>query len=115
MTHGTRTWLPAAVAVVMLAAAAAAAQQQQATGTVTGSVRRANGPVASARVVIDSGSDSKYTASAATDRDGRFTIANAPVGAIGVKVYDAQGKVIAQGSGTLTRAGETLTLALQAP
>ena len=30
-------------------------------------------------------------------------------------VYDAKNKVIAQASGTLTRAGETLTLALQAP
>jgi hypothetical protein len=113
MTNGIRTCLSAAVAVVVLAAAGAA--QQQATGTVTGSVRRANGPVASARVVIDSGSDSKYTASAATDGDGRFTIANAPVGAISVKVYDSKNKVIAQARGTLTRAGETLTLALQAP
>ena len=95
--------------------AAAAAQQPPATGTVTGSVRRASGPVASARVVIDSGSDSKYTATAATDRDGRFTIAHAPVGSIGVKVYDANNKVIVQAKGTLTGAGETLTLVLQAP
>jgi carboxypeptidase family protein len=114
MTHGIRRGLSAAVVAMAVVAAAPSAQERN-TGTVAGSVRRASGPVESARVVVDSGSDSKYSASAATDRNGRFTIANAPLGAIRVKVYDAQNKIIAQGSGTLTQAGETLTLMLQAP
>ena len=106
-------WKLAAVAVAMAAATASA--QQAETGTVAGSVRRAGGPVASARVVIDSGRDSTYTASTTTDGNGRFTVANAPVGPIGVKVYNAQDQVIVRAQGTLSRAGETLTLALQAP
>jgi hypothetical protein len=114
MTHGIRGRLSAAAVVLVVLAAAPAAQERD-TGTVTGSVRRASGPVESARVVVDSGSDSKYSGSAATDRNGRFTIANAPLGAIRVKVYDAQNKIIAQANGTLTRAGETLSLMLQAP
>jgi hypothetical protein len=103
----------AAAAVILTTATAA--QPQPETGTVTGSVRRASGPVASARVEVDSGSDSKYGASTTTDRDGRFTITTAPVGAIGVKVYDAKEQVIAQGRGVLRRAGDTINLALQAP
>ncbi len=107
-------WIRIAAAGAVLVAAASA-QQAAATGTVAGSVRRAGSPVASARVVIDSGSDSTYTASTTTDRDGRFTVANAPVGSIGVKVYNAQDQVIVRAQGRLSRAGETLTLALQAP
>lgn len=103
------------VAAAGAALAAAAPAPQAETGTVAGSVRRASGPVAAVRVVIDSGADSKYTASATTDRDGRFTIASAPVGAISVKVYDAREQVIAQARGTLSRAGETLTLVLHVP
>src|SRR4051794_939112 len=114
MTDGIRRGL-AAAAVALAVWAAAPAAQERGTGTVTGSVRRASGPVESARVVVDSGSDSKYSGSATTDRNGRFTIADAPIGVIGVKVYDTQNKMIAQASGTLAQAGETLTLTLQAP
>ena len=114
MTNGILRWLFIAAAGVGLAAAAPAPQSTE-TGTVTGSVDRAGSPVASVRVVINSGSDSTYTASTTTDRDGHFTIANAPVGAIGVKVYDARDHVIAQARGTLSRAGETLTLVLHVP
>src|SRR5262249_24507658 len=106
-------WLVVVVAGAALSGAPAAGQQKE-TGTVSGVVARASGPVASVRVVVNSGSDSKYTASATTDRDGRFTIAGAPAGPIGVKVYDAGNPVVAQARGTVTR-GETLTLTIQAP
>jgi Carboxypeptidase regulatory-like domain len=113
MTNLTLKWLVVAAAGLVLAAAVSA--QQKETGTVTGTVRRPGGPVASARVVIDSGSDSKYTGSATTDRNGHFTIADAPVGPIGVKVYDASDHILAQARGTLSRGGETITLTIQAP
>ena len=107
-------WKLVAVALAMVASTASA-QQAAETGTVAGSVRRAGSPVTSARVVIDSGSDSTYTASTTTDRNGRFTVANAPVGPIGVNVYNAQDQVIVRARGTLSRGGETLTLDLRAP
>jgi hypothetical protein len=107
------------VVSVLLAAglllAVALLQAQQATGTVHGVVRRGGTPVASARVVVDSGSDSKYGASTTTDADGRFTVSDAPVGAVGVKVYDAKGQVIAQGRGTVRNAGDTINVILQVP
>ena len=102
-----KTWI---VCAGLIAAAMAAD-----TGTVTGSVRRTSGPVASARVAVDSGSDSRYGVSTTTDRDGRFTVSDAPVGPVGVKVYDDKGQVIAQGRATITRAGETVTLMLHVP
>jgi len=113
MKHRIVQWVLAVAAAVALSGAAAAGQQKD-TGTVAGVVTRAAGPVAAARVVVSSGSDSKYTASSTTDREGRFTIAGAPVGPIGVKVYDAGNHVVAQARGTLTR-GETLTLTVQVP
>jgi len=104
-------WIVAAAAVAVLASTASA---QAATGIVKGSVRRSTGPVAAARVVVDSATDSRYTASTTTDQDGAFTIADAPLGGIGVKVYDSKQNVIASGKAILRRAGETVTLVLQA-
>jgi ABC-type phosphate transport system permease subunit len=105
MKHLFMAWLVVATIVLVRAQ----------TGIVTGTVRRAGGPAASARVVIDSASDSTYTASTTTNADGRFTVAEAPVGAIGVKVYDAKGQLIAQTRGVLSHAGDTLTLMVVAP
>lgn len=106
-------WSLVAVAVLLLASTAWASQQ--ATGIVKGSVRGPRGPVAAARVEIDSASDSTYTGTATTDRDGNFTFSDAPLGGIAVRVYDADEHVIATGKGVLRHAGEVITLILQAP
>lgn len=83
------------------------------TGIVKGSVSGDSGPVVGARVVIASSSDSSYTASATTDKDGGFTFSNAPLGDVEVKVYNAQDNLIATGKGVLKVAGETITMALR--
>ena len=106
-------WRLIAVVVAMVVSTVSA--QQSATGIVKGSVRRPGGPVASARVVIDSGSDSTYTGAAMTDRDGTFAVSNAPVGGVTVRVYDAADHLIASGKGTLQHSGDTITLDLRAP
>ncbi len=104
-------WFVVAAAVAVLASTASA---QSAMGIVKGSVRRSTGPVVAARVVIDSAADSSYTASTTTDQDGAFTISDAPVGGIAVRVYDSKDRLIASGKATLRHAGETVTLVLQA-
>jgi hypothetical protein len=108
-----RAWSLALAAAAVLGAAPSA--QQAPTGVVKGSVRRAAGPVSAAKVVVDSATDSKYTATATTDAAGNFTISGAPLGDVAIRVYDAQDKVIAKGTGTLRRPGETITLVLRAP
>jgi len=85
------------------------------TGVVKGSVSGAGGPIVGARVVIASGSDSSYTASATTDKDGAFGFSDAPLGDVEVKVYNAQGNLITTGKGVLKVAGETITLVLTIP
>ena len=85
------------------------------TGVVKGSVSGDGGPVVGARVVIASGSDSSYTASATTNNEGGFTFSNAPVGEVEVKVYNPQDNLIATGKGVLKVAGETITLVLRVP
>ena len=106
-------WRLVAVAAAMAVSTVSA--QQSDTGTVKGSVRRPGGPVVSARVVVDSASDSTYTATARTDRDGNFAVSNAPLGGVAVRVYDVTDHVIASGKGTLQHSGETITLDLRAP
>lgn len=83
-----------------------------ATGTVKGSVARDGGPLVGARVVIDSTSDSGYGAVTNTDEDGRFTFSNAPLGAVSVKVYDSQERLLVSGDGVLEHADEVINLAL---
>jgi hypothetical protein len=111
MTRGTRGWGLAAAAVFAVLVSTLSAQQT--TGTVTGRVLRGGNGVAGARVVIDSGSDSTYTRAAATDSNGTFTITDAPVGPIGVKVYDDRDKLLTTARTVLRRAGDTVTLNLQ--
>jgi hypothetical protein len=110
MTRVTRGWSLAAAAVVVALVSTVSAQQ---TGIVKGQVLRAGGPVAGARVALNSGSDSKYTGAATTSPDGTFTIADAPVGPIDVRVYDDKDKLIATAHAVLRRPGETVTLTLQ--
>jgi hypothetical protein len=112
MKTSTGRWRLVAVIAAMLVATASA--QQSATGVVKGTVRRANAPVVSARVLIGSTSDSAYTRTTTTDRDGRFTVTDAPIGGVTVRVYDDTERVIANGRATLQHAGETITLDLQA-
>jgi hypothetical protein len=106
------TRLGIAAAALGVAAAAWAAAE---TGTIAGTVRRSNGPVASARVEIDSGADSKFSASATTDHEGQFTVPDVPVGPVGIKVYDATSHVLAQTRATVTHAGERVSLVVQVP
>ena len=106
----TRKW-PLAVLGVMLASTAWAAA---ATGTVKGLVSTRDGPVVGARVVISSGSDSRYTATATTDQEGKFSFSDTPLGDVEVKVYDSTSNVIASCKGVLKSPGEVITLLLDA-
>ena len=103
-----------AVACVALLAMTASAAIGP-TGVVKGSVSAADGPVVGARVVIGSHTDSSYTASTTTDKEGAFTFSNAPVGELELKVYNSQDTLIASGKGVLTAAGETITVVLKVP
>jgi len=100
------------IAIVTTLAVATSAQGP--TGIVQGTVRGARGPIASARVIVDSASDSKYTGTTTTDQAGRFGIADVPVGGVEVKVYDAKDNLIATAKASLQRSGDTITLIIQA-
>lgn len=96
--------------VLVLAVATAAAA---ATGTVRGTVSLRGTPVVNARIVIESESDSSYGAVAYTDKEGRFTFANAPVGPVIVKAHDASGAVAGTAKGTLNEQDEILVLQIE--
>ena len=103
---------PLVVAAVLIALTMSA--HAIATGTVRGTVRGPHGPVGGARVVIDSAASSSYTATTRTNPDGTFTFTDAPVGAVGLKAYDADDKVIATGKAVLQQAGDTISVLLNA-
>ena len=105
----TRRWLLGGLGACLLASAAWAA----ATGTVQGSVSRPNGPLVGARVVIASGTDSRYTATGTTDQQGRFSFSGTPLGNVEVKVYDSQQNILARRRGVLHNAGEIITLVFE--
>ncbi len=84
-----------------------------ATGTVTGTVTGSGGAVSGARVVVDSASSSSYVAVTTTDQNGSFSVSNAPIGGVRVRVYDKNGKLLVTGSGTLQLQGQVVTLALK--
>jgi hypothetical protein len=107
-TRTTRGWIVAALVAVIAVTAWA-----QTTGTVKGSVQRPSGPVAGAKVVVDSASDSKYTGTATTDAKGEFTIGDAPVGPVTARVYDADETLIATSEAVIRKAGETVTLIIK--
>jgi Carboxypeptidase regulatory-like domain len=99
--------------VVLLAVNVSAGPQS--TGIVKGAVTADSGPVVGARVVISSGSDSRYNAIATTDEEGAFTFANTPLGEVEVKVYDPQEQLLASGRGTLKEVGEVITIPIRVP
>jgi hypothetical protein len=92
----------------------AAWAQAPATGTVNGSVTLNGAPLSNAAVVVSSSGSSSYTAKAATDANGHFTFANAPVGNVEVKAYDSQGVFLASGTVVLSQAGDVVSLAIAA-
>src|SRR5687768_13336813 len=84
------------------------------TGTVRGVVVVAGGgPVVGADVVISSSADSRYTATARTDQEGRFAFADAPVGGIEVKVYDSNEHLLATSAAAIQKPGETITITVE--
>jgi hypothetical protein len=102
---------PLAVAAVLLASMAASAAN--ATGTVSGSVTQSGNPIAGAKVVIDSESDSSYGAATETDAKGGFSFTGAPLGAVNLRVYDANDQLAVSGKGELTFQNQVITVTLE--
>lgn len=104
--------LVASVAVVFLLSMAWA--QTPATGTVNGTVTLNGTAVANAAVVLSSSGDSSYTVRLTTDANGNFSAANAPVGTVEAKAYDSQGGFLVGGTAILSKAGDVISLPLNA-
>ena len=100
-----------ALAVLLLAAAWA---QGAGTGTVNGNVTLNGAALANVTVVLTSSGSSAYTGKATTDANGNFSVTDAPVGTVEVKAYDAQGVFLTSTTGTINKAGDVITLALNA-
>jgi hypothetical protein len=101
----------AAISLVM----ALQAQQLLPSGTVKGVVTAAGKPVPAVKIVFSSGADSSYAASATTDSDGTFSVAQVPVGSVELRVFGPDGKLAVSGKGELKAAGDVLTLPIQLP
>lgn len=99
------------VAAIVLASIAGAATAV--TGTVNGSVTQSGSPIAGAKVAIDSESDSSYGAAKETDANGAFSFSNAPLGAVNLRVYNANDELLATGKGELTFQGQVITVTLE--
>lgn len=84
------------------------------TGTVNGSVTLNGAPLSNASVVLSSSGNSGYTGKATTDANGNFTIADAPVGTVEAKAYDAQGAFLVSGTAILSKAGDVVSIPLSA-
>jgi hypothetical protein len=104
-----RLMLLLAAAVVFIWAQAAG------RGTVTGTVTGANGVVANARVVVASSVSSGYRGATTTDAQGKFSVADVPVGGVTVRVEDARQVVRATATGTLAAAGGSVAIAVRIP
>jgi hypothetical protein len=102
--------ITSAMAMLLIAAWA----QPVATGTVKGSLTLNGSPLAGAAVVVSSSGDSSYTAKITTDGSGNFIVLNAPLGTLAVKAYDAQGVFLVSGTGTLSQAGDVVSVTLSA-
>jgi hypothetical protein len=100
-----------ALAVLLLAAAWA---QGASTGTVNGNVTLNGAALANVAVVLTSSGSSAYTGKATTDANGNFSVTDAPVGTVEVKAYDAQGGFLISTTGIINKAGDVITLALNA-
>ena len=110
MARFLATWQTIAVAALMSVAVLAIAE----TGTVRGVVVNAGGgPVSGADVVISSAADSRYTATASTDHEGRFAFPDAPVGGIELKVYDSSERLLASSAAVIQKPGQIITLTLE--
>lgn len=83
------------------------------TGTVKGTVKQLDQPVASAVVVISSANDSSYEVSASSDEDGGFVFSAVPLGEVRLEVYDAQENLLASGTGVLEYLDQTITVDLK--
>jgi hypothetical protein len=83
------------------------------TGVVRGTVTAGAQPLAGARVVLDSAADSSYTGTTTTDPSGRFVFADAPVGAVELRVYVADDRLVARAAATVPGAGQTVVVAIE--
>lgn len=99
-------WL---VACVLALAGPALAQD---TGTLEGTVLVEGELIAGARVNVESAASSSFLAEEVSDAEGRFEIAGVPVGNFTVWVYGADDTLLAEGTGTLIEAGETIRVHL---
>lgn len=91
-----------------------AAHAAEGTGTVQGTVRRGDRPLAGARVVVGSSADSTFQQAVATDAQGSFRVAAVPLGVVRVQVFADGGKLAVWGEGILERDGEVITVLLEA-
>jgi hypothetical protein len=71
--------------------------------------------VTAVKIVFSSSADSGYSASATTDTDGAFSVAQVPVGTVELRVFSPDGKLAVSGKGVLKAAGDVLTLPIQLP
>lgn len=99
-------------AVTILSLLLPLAAQAAVTGSINGSVKAAGGPVAGARIVVDSSGDSSFSGSATTLADGSFVVVDAPVGIVQVKAYDKEGKMLGSAKGDLKHQGDVLAITL---
>jgi len=88
--------------------------QAPATGTVNGNVSLNGARMPNAAIVVSSSGSSSYTAKTTTDTNGNFTVGDAPVGTVEVKAYDSQGVFLVSGAVALSRAGDVVSLTLNA-
>jgi hypothetical protein len=71
-------------------------------------------PLVGAAVVIASSGDSSFTVKVTTDASGNFSAASVPLGNVVAKAFDVQGNFLSSVTGTLTRAGDVVTLPIAA-
>lgn len=107
--------LPIIAVVAALLSGPLLLAQSSSTGTVSGRISVVGGFLAGARIVISSTGDASYTATSTTDVNGQFSFASVPLGAIEIKVYDAQSNLLKTVSATLASAGQVLNVQIQVP
>jgi hypothetical protein len=103
------------VIVATLLSGARLCGQSSSTGTVSGQISVVGGVLAGARIAVNSSGNANYIASSTTDANGKFSIANVPVGAIEIKVSDAQSNLLKTVSATLASDGQVLNLQINIP
>jgi hypothetical protein len=101
------------LSLALLLCLALAAHAAEGTGTVQGTVRRGESPLAGARVVLGSSADSTFQQVATTDAQGSFQVPAVPLGVVSLQVF-AGGRFVVRGEGILERDGEVITVLLAA-